>query len=120
MSCGIGRRRSSDPVLLWLWCRLAAVAPIRLVAWEIPHATLAALEGRKKIEIIFVKRKKKKRKKKDFVDLKNAQQGVPVVAQPKRIRRGTMRLRVGSLPLLSELRIQHCCGCGVGRGCSSD
>ena len=28
MSCGVGRRRGSDPVLLWLWCRLAAVAPI--------------------------------------------------------------------------------------------
>ena len=26
--CGVGRRHSSDPVLLWLWCRLAAVAPI--------------------------------------------------------------------------------------------
>ena len=28
VSCGVGRRRSSDPVLLWLWCRLAVVAPI--------------------------------------------------------------------------------------------
>ena len=25
-----------DPVLLWLWRRLAAVAPIRLLAWELP------------------------------------------------------------------------------------
>ena len=24
VSCGVGCRRSSDPVLLWLWCRLAA------------------------------------------------------------------------------------------------
>ena len=24
MSCGVGRRHSSAPVLLWLWCRLAA------------------------------------------------------------------------------------------------
>ena len=22
MSCGVGRRRGSDPTLLWLWCRL--------------------------------------------------------------------------------------------------
>ena len=31
MSCGVGRRHSSDPELLWLWlwCRLAAVALIR-------------------------------------------------------------------------------------------
>ena len=29
MSCDIGRRCGSDPELLWLWCRLEAVAPIR-------------------------------------------------------------------------------------------
>ena len=27
-----------DPVLLWLWCRLAAVAPIEPLAWEPPCA----------------------------------------------------------------------------------
>ena len=26
--CGVGRRHSSDPVLLWLWCRLAAAVPM--------------------------------------------------------------------------------------------
>ena len=36
MSYGVGRRRGSDPVLLWLWCRPAAVAPIRPLAWEPP------------------------------------------------------------------------------------
>ena len=25
-----------DPVLLWLWCRPAAIAPIRPLAWELP------------------------------------------------------------------------------------
>ena len=36
MNCGIGCRGSSDPVLLclWLWCRLAAAAPIQPLAWE--------------------------------------------------------------------------------------
>ena len=29
MSYGVGCRLSSDPELLWLWRRLAAVAPIR-------------------------------------------------------------------------------------------
>ena len=29
MSCGVGHRHSSDPKLLWLWCGLAAVTPIR-------------------------------------------------------------------------------------------
>src|SRR5512147_2690885 len=28
MSCGVGRRRGLDLALLWLWCRLAAAAPI--------------------------------------------------------------------------------------------
>ena len=39
-----------DPALLWLWCRLALVAPIRPPAWELPYAVGAALkkEGRKK------------------------------------------------------------------------
>ena len=30
---------SSDLVLLWLWHRPAAAAPIQLRAWEIPYAT---------------------------------------------------------------------------------
>ena len=47
MSCGIGRRCSSDPMLLWLWCRRAATAPIRPLAWEPPYATAAALKRQK-------------------------------------------------------------------------
>ena len=34
MSCGVGRRGSSDPALLWLWWRPAATAPIRPLVWE--------------------------------------------------------------------------------------
>ena len=44
MSCGVGHRCGWDPALLWLWCRLAAVALIRPLAWEPPHAAGAALE----------------------------------------------------------------------------
>ena len=44
MSCGVGRRHSSDPELLWLWCRPVAVAPIRPLAWEPLYATGAALK----------------------------------------------------------------------------
>ena len=33
-----------DLALLWLWHRPAATAPIRLLAWELPHATGAALK----------------------------------------------------------------------------
>ena len=48
MSCGIGRRCSSDPTLLWLWCGLAATAPIQPLAWEFPYATGQALKRQKK------------------------------------------------------------------------
>ena len=47
MSCGVGRRRGSDPGLLWLWCRPAAIAPIRPLAWEPPYAADAALNRQK-------------------------------------------------------------------------
>ena len=30
--------RGLDPTLLWLWCRRAAVALIRPLAWEPPYA----------------------------------------------------------------------------------
>ena len=33
-----------DAVLLWLWCRLAAVALIHPLAWELPYATDVALK----------------------------------------------------------------------------
>ena len=54
VSCGVGRRRGLDPVLLWLWQRLAATAPIRPLAWDPPYATGAAQEK--------AKREKKKKK----------------------------------------------------------
>ena len=56
MSCGVGRKRGSDLALLWLWHRLAATGPIRLLAWEPPYVKRAALEK--------AKRPKKKKKKK--------------------------------------------------------
>ena len=31
--------------MLWLWCRPAAVAPIRPLAWEAPHAAGVALKN---------------------------------------------------------------------------
>ena len=48
MSCGTGRRCSLDPVLLWLWCRLAASAPIPPLACEFPYATSWALKSKKR------------------------------------------------------------------------
>ena len=43
-----------DLVLLWLWCRPAATAMIRPLAWEPPYVTSEALKDKKK------KKKKKK------------------------------------------------------------
>ena len=48
MSCGIGRRRGSDPVLLWLWHGPAATAPIRPLDLEPRYAMGAALEKAKR------------------------------------------------------------------------
>ena len=50
MSCGVGHRRGSDPVLLWLWP--AATAPIGPLAWETPYTEGAALK-RKKKKVLF-------------------------------------------------------------------
>ena len=44
MSCGVGRRCSSDPMWLWLWRRQEATVPIRPLAWEHPYVTRAALK----------------------------------------------------------------------------
>ena len=55
ISCGVGCRLGSDPVLLWFWHRPVATAPIGPLAWEPPYATGAAQEK--------VKRPKKKKKK---------------------------------------------------------
>ena len=50
VSCGVGRRHSSDPTLLWLWHRLAATAPIRSLAWEPPYAAGVALKRQETIK----------------------------------------------------------------------
>ena len=47
MSRGVGHRCGSDPVLLWLWCRPAAVAPIQPLAWEPSYVMGAALKRQK-------------------------------------------------------------------------
>ena len=44
MSCGgVGHRHSPDLMLLWLWHRPVATAPIQPLAWEPPYAESAAL-----------------------------------------------------------------------------
>ena len=59
VSCGIGHRRCSDPMLLWLWP--AAVALIRSLARDLPHAGTAlkreggGKEGRKEMNNQIIK-----------------------------------------------------------------
>ena len=48
MSCGVGYRRGSDPVLLWPWRRLVAIALIQSLAWEPPYAMGVAQEMAKR------------------------------------------------------------------------
>ena len=59
MSCGVGCNHGSDLVLLWLWYRPAATAPIQLLAWEPSHAMCAALKRQEK---------KKKKEEEEEVD----------------------------------------------------
>ena len=47
MTCGVGRRHGSDPMLLCLWCRPAATAQIQPLAWETPYAAGVALKRKK-------------------------------------------------------------------------
>ena len=58
MSISAGCRCGLEPVLLWLWCRPAAAALIRPLAWEAQYATDVALKSKK----IFLKLKKNKSK----------------------------------------------------------
>ena len=57
MSCGIGCRCGSYPVLLYLWCRLEAVTLIGPLALEPPYATGVALKSKKKKVTINLKSK---------------------------------------------------------------
>ena len=63
MSCGVGHRCGSDPALLWLWCRLAATAPIRPIAWELPYANGMALRRHLKKKVCVRGEGEKKKEK---------------------------------------------------------
>ena len=44
MSCDVGHRHGWDLALLWLWCRLAAIALMPPLAWEPPYTAATALK----------------------------------------------------------------------------
>ena len=66
MRCGVGRRCSSDPMLLWFRHWQVATAPIGPLAWEPPYAAGVAQAMAKR------PKKKKDRKKKNFLTQMNA------------------------------------------------
>ena len=47
VSCGVGHRCGSGPVLLWPWHSLTATAPIQALAGEPPYAVGVALKNKK-------------------------------------------------------------------------
>ena len=64
VSWGVGCTCGSDPVLLWLWCKPAAAAPIRPLAWEPSYAVGAAREKTKSKKNQKTKTKTRKTKEK--------------------------------------------------------
>ena len=71
MSYGVGCRHGSDLVLLWLWSRPVATAPIGPLAWEPPYDVGAALEK--------AKRKKQNKTKQNKDILRSWSLGLPPV-----------------------------------------
>ena len=67
MSCGAGRRHGLNPMLLWLWHRPVAIAPIRHLAWEPPYAARAAQRNSKKTK----NKKTKKNKEREMLNMAN-------------------------------------------------
>ena len=45
--CGVGHQCGSDSAWLWLWCRSAAVAPIRPLAWNLHMPLVQPLKEKK-------------------------------------------------------------------------
>ena len=90
-------------MLLWLWCKLAAVAPIQPqpVAWELPYAVGVALKRQNKKSLWnshMVQEVKVQALQQPWL-------GVPIVAQ---WLTNPTRMQVQSLALLGGLSIWCC------------
>lgn len=95
MSCGVDRRRSSNPMLQWLWRRPAATAPSGPLAWEPPYAVGVALE-------------KTKRQKKNFCWNSLVAQQVKDLVLPLSV--SGCRCGLGSVPGLGTSAGRRCRG----------
>ena len=69
MSCGVGRRRSLDMVLLWQCRKLVAAALIRPLAWKLPYATGA---------IIYLNKKEERKEKVEWYEMGERQGADPI------------------------------------------
>ena len=47
LCCDVCRRHGSDPTLLWLWSKPAAIALTGPLSWELPYAVGMALKRQK-------------------------------------------------------------------------
>ena len=54
MSCCVGHSQGLEPVLLWLWHRLASVAPIWPLDWELPYASDVTLKSKEKTKLFLL------------------------------------------------------------------
>ena len=75
MSRGVDHRHGSDPAL-WLWHRLAAVAPIQPLAWEFPYVMGVDLKSKKKKKKIKKQNKTKKQNKKIYCVWRTGEKGL--------------------------------------------
>ena len=60
----------SDLVLLWLWYRPTVAAPIRPLAWELPHAAYGAIKRKRKTKPPLSPKSKTKRRKESLTNRK--------------------------------------------------
>ena len=70
VSCDVGLRWGSHPALLWLRLWLAAIAPTRPLAWELPYVAGAVLKKSQKKKKSPPPKKKQKQKRGDLRKLK--------------------------------------------------
>ena len=81
MSCGVGQRCGSDPALLWLWRRPAAVALIQPLAWEPAYAVSVGLKKKNCITSVLKMNQKYLEEKSFKYIIRENIYGVPIVAQ---------------------------------------
>ena len=100
MSYGVDRKRGSYPTLLCPWCRPAATALIRPLAWEPPYAMGAAQENGKK-----TKTKNKQKKKLFEPALWNPGKVIEAEAYSLKTRNGSHRKACAQKPHRTLLKV---------------